>query len=395
MPKGYAPSIFVSSTCFDLNQVRADIREFIKSLGLDPILSDYSSFPVDPNNDAIKNCLDTVKARADIFLLIVGARYGQTPRNGKSVTNLEYMEARAKGIPIYVFVNRAILNILEVWKRNPEGNYEGIVDSTALFAFVDSLKQKAEHWVFGFESAQDITGTLKTQLSYLFMDALDFRSRIRTAGIPTDLQSLAARPLEILLQKPLGWEYLLFAEVFRDGIRSLQDRRYDYDYGFNLGPVIQFSAPNELFNWLSTHVMWMPRIVQALQKLLNEALPAAFGAPGVAGDALHIAYVAKRSIKTYETAIEWALEFKRLHAPDEFHRLMDITSGLTKNIIQEISDFAERAHEKINSGVSKAATEGGKTDMVLTLNMTTPDMTEFDTEMNRLRKRYNLEMQGM
>ncbi len=43
MPKGYAPSIFVSSTCFDLSQIRADIGEFIKSLGLDPIISDLTN----------------------------------------------------------------------------------------------------------------------------------------------------------------------------------------------------------------------------------------------------------------------------------------------------------------------------------------------------------------
>ena len=139
MPKGYAPAVFVSSTCFDLGQVRADLAEFIESLGLDPIISEYASFPVNPNYDAIANCLETVKTRADIFVLIVGARYGQTPRKGKSVTNLEYLEARAKGIPIYVFVSKAVLSFMEVWKKNPDGDYTGVVDSTSVFEFIKKL----------------------------------------------------------------------------------------------------------------------------------------------------------------------------------------------------------------------------------------------------------------
>lgn len=390
MPKGYAPSIFVSSTCFDLSQLRRDIGDFLRSLGLDPILSEYSSFPVDPHHDAIKNCLDTVKARADIFVLIVGARYGQTPQDGKSVTNLEYLEARAKGIPVYVFVSKAVLNILDVWKKNPAGDYTGIVDSPALFSFIDSLRQNAEHWVFGFESAQDITSTLRTQFAYLFMDALDVRSRIRTIAVPSDLQSLAPRALEILFQKPVGWEFLLFAEVFREEIRSLRHRRYDYEHGLNFAPLIKMTEPKELFDWLTTHMEEIARTVRTFSQLMNDALPVAFGAPGVAGDASQIVYVAKRAAGTYEKAIEWALEFKRLHTRDEFVQLLDIVSRMTKNIIQEISDFAEHVHARTNAALSRSLSDGEKIELELTMTITVPDLTEFYAEMNRLAERYNL-----
>lgn len=52
------PSIFVSSTCYDLKQIRRDIREFIEAdLGYEAILSEYDSFPIDPDKDTINNCL--------------------------------------------------------------------------------------------------------------------------------------------------------------------------------------------------------------------------------------------------------------------------------------------------------------------------------------------------
>ena len=48
------PSIFVSSTCYDLKQIRQDIREFIEAdLGYEAILSEYDSFPIDSDKDTI------------------------------------------------------------------------------------------------------------------------------------------------------------------------------------------------------------------------------------------------------------------------------------------------------------------------------------------------------
>lgn len=44
------PAIFVSSTCYDLKQIRRNIQEFIENdLGYEAILSEYDSFPIDPD----------------------------------------------------------------------------------------------------------------------------------------------------------------------------------------------------------------------------------------------------------------------------------------------------------------------------------------------------------
>ena len=49
MSKRTKPVVFVSSTCFDLSQVRADLKEFIEDdCGFEPMLSDFNSFPIDP-----------------------------------------------------------------------------------------------------------------------------------------------------------------------------------------------------------------------------------------------------------------------------------------------------------------------------------------------------------
>ena len=170
MPKGYPPSAFVSSTCFDLNQVRADLRRFLTDMGLDPVLSETPAFPVNPQSGPVENCLRAVKEKADIFILIIGDRYGSQNESGKSITNLEYFEAKAKGLPIYVFVLKKILDVIPVWKKNPNGNFDGIVDTVKLFEFVETLQNSQDHWIYPFEEVLHIIGTLRNQFAILFME---------------------------------------------------------------------------------------------------------------------------------------------------------------------------------------------------------------------------------
>jgi hypothetical protein len=51
--------IFISSTCYDLIDLRAEIKEYIISLGLTPILSDHPDTPFETFQDqnSIETCL--------------------------------------------------------------------------------------------------------------------------------------------------------------------------------------------------------------------------------------------------------------------------------------------------------------------------------------------------
>jgi hypothetical protein len=90
-------TLFVSSTCYDLAQLRTNLRDFSEAVGFEPVLSELDSFPVNPSQSAIQNCLEVVRTRADLFVLVVGGRYGSMNDAGKSITNLEYLEASARG----------------------------------------------------------------------------------------------------------------------------------------------------------------------------------------------------------------------------------------------------------------------------------------------------------
>ena len=90
------PTVFVSSTCYDLKQVREDIKDFFENTyGFEAILSEFNSFPIDPAIGTCDNCLNNVDNYADFFILIIGNRYGYITEQGKSITNLEYLHAKA------------------------------------------------------------------------------------------------------------------------------------------------------------------------------------------------------------------------------------------------------------------------------------------------------------
>src|SRR6266536_3256695 len=97
------PTVMVSSTFYDLRQLRADLARFIADeLGYQALLSELPSFPVDPDLDTIENCQARVRENVDVFVLVIGGRYGSIDdKTSRSVTNLEFLAARQKGLPVY------------------------------------------------------------------------------------------------------------------------------------------------------------------------------------------------------------------------------------------------------------------------------------------------------
>lgn len=114
-----SPYVMVSSTFYDLRQVRVNLAQFISNeLGYIPLLSELPSFPINPDLNTIENCRARVENNADIFVLVIGGRYGSIDdETEKSITNLEFLAARRKGIPVYAFVERGILAVLPIWKK--------------------------------------------------------------------------------------------------------------------------------------------------------------------------------------------------------------------------------------------------------------------------------------
>ena len=204
----------VSSTFYDLRQIRVDLARFISDdLGYIPLLSELPSFPVDPDLDTVENCRARVQKDADILILMIGGRYGSIDdKTERSITNLEFLAAKQKGIPIYAFVEKRILAVMPFWKTNPSGDFSVTVDTPKLFEFVEYVRSQERVWTFPFDTAQDIIEILRLQLAYLFYDALRVRLRLSGAELPRYLELLGPRALKIALERPRAWEHRLFLQ---------------------------------------------------------------------------------------------------------------------------------------------------------------------------------------
>lgn len=321
------------------------------------------------------------------MVLIVGSRYGYITDHGeKSITNLEYLRTKAKGIPIFVFIDQKVSNILPVWKKNKEMNFSDIVDSEKIFEFVDTLRNKDSNWVYEFNTGQDIIKCLKNQLAYLVNDSLCLRKHFSKEGVSPKVLKYSGRVFELVVEKPALWEYLLFAEVLKDNLNKLDDLRYDMKYGISFERTVCFENPIEIFDYVQAKSKELIRKNDILCVILNKALKEALGERGTPGNAEYIIYVAEKLIEVYKSDHLWALDFKCISVPEMFEKLIEYTSELSKSIIEDIENFIDDYDKRINELSYGLEDISGEKVVSFNLELRSPDMNKIDAEIKRLGK---------
>lgn len=365
-----------------------DLKRFIEGIGYEAVVSESANFPVNPQASTIENCLNAVRDRADILILIVGARYGSVVvERDRSITNLEYLEAKSKGIPVYVFITDKILQSLPIWRDNRNGDYSNFVDSPKLFEFAEYLRTESGQWVFGFNEVNDIVEKLRIQLAHLFTDALEVRGKVLGAKLSADLLNLPAEPLTILLERPPAWEYRFFAAVLRCELARLSQLRLDVKYNIRIGPVIPLDNPQDVMRWMGTQMTRVMRLVKSADKLMNEVIQEALGPPGISGDPSLLAYVGRRLAGVVEGLMQWRIDFATVKTPEDFDRLVQITAGIPIDAITKLEEIAPLLDSEIDKAEAALARgEQYTANVMMVLETAIPD--QFHTEMDRLQDLY-------
>ena len=104
-------TVFISSTCYDLLDLRFELAAFLESQGhVVKMSEDPNRITVDPTVNSIKTCLQNVES-SDVVICILDRRYGgilkEGDDKGKSATEVEIDHARKlkdPRKPIYIFV---------------------------------------------------------------------------------------------------------------------------------------------------------------------------------------------------------------------------------------------------------------------------------------------------
>ena len=75
------PRVFISSTFYDLRQIRVELDKFIESLGYEPVRNEEGDIPYG-KEDALQDYCYKEISNIDILISIIGIRYG-SPANTK------------------------------------------------------------------------------------------------------------------------------------------------------------------------------------------------------------------------------------------------------------------------------------------------------------------------
>ncbi|MCY2965501.1 MAG: DUF4062 domain-containing protein [Planctomycetota bacterium] len=168
--------VFVSSTVYDLLDIRAEVSETLESLGVSAVLSEdkLSDFDSRHNANSIETCLVNV-AMSDVVIVILDRRYGPTLGefgfDDVSATHLEYRRAKDLGKSIYFYVRDRLDADYSAWKKN--GKSEEFKRSWAfdkgLLLFMDEHreldpKKEGSNWITPFTNSVDLKEGIRRQL---------------------------------------------------------------------------------------------------------------------------------------------------------------------------------------------------------------------------------------
>ena len=170
--------IFVSSTVFDLIDVRAEVKSLLEELGITPIMSDesLSGFNVDLDRNSIEVCLVNVDA-ADAVIVVLNQRYGPMLGNcgfpDISATHLEYRRAKDKGKKILFYVRNRLEADFRTYRQNTGSDVKlswvKTENDKKLFGLIDEHSALSStgpnNWYSTFISSVDLKQSLKKALA--------------------------------------------------------------------------------------------------------------------------------------------------------------------------------------------------------------------------------------
>lgn len=178
------PRVFISSTCYDLSEVRDTLVTFIKSFGFEDALSERGDVFYHPDLHTHESCIREI-TNCHLLILIIGGRFGgtYTADTSKSIVNAEYEAARELNIPVFTFVKKDVLHdhkLYERNKRNADIVYPSIEKkeyAKNIFEFINVVrKSPVNNGLFDFQFSRDIEELLKKQWAGMFYGFLSDRA---------------------------------------------------------------------------------------------------------------------------------------------------------------------------------------------------------------------------
>lgn len=236
------PRVFISSTYYDLKQTRADIANFISSLGFEPVRNEEGEIPYGREDKLQNYCYKEIQ-NIDILISIIGGRFGSEAQNSHwSVSNEELKTAIKNGKQVYIFIEKNVSSEYETYLLNKgtEIKYK-YVDDIRIYQFIEDIKSiSSNNNIKAFDTSADIQMYLKEQLAGLFQSFLSAQVDAKNYSLATQLENTAKTLSQLV-------EYLKEANSGKeDGINKLLKMNH---------PLVHFLSDNLMIKfgfWIDT-----------------------------------------------------------------------------------------------------------------------------------------------
>lgn len=188
------PRVFISSTYYDLKNIRADLERFVISQGYDPVLNERGHIPYGNEERLEEYCYKEIQS-ADILISIIGGRYGsQSKAEDHSISNTELKTAIELGKQVYIFIAKDVyieLRTYAINKQHEQMSYAS-VDDKRIFKFIEEIQGlPANNPIASFETSSDITSYLKEQWAGLFQRLLAEHSKQKEFKVLNEIKATA------------------------------------------------------------------------------------------------------------------------------------------------------------------------------------------------------------
>lgn len=177
--------VFLSSTCYDLADLRAEVEKFLMDKGHQLLLSDRANFQVEASKHRHDVCVENV-AHADLLILVLDSRYGAPYYKDDtiSITWAEFRKAIEENRKIIAFVRRDIFNERQSCRHNQKlgNNYSPFfADNIKTFDFIDEIQKNEDGiWIEIFENSVQVKERLdnlhETQHSVINEEVIEIQT---------------------------------------------------------------------------------------------------------------------------------------------------------------------------------------------------------------------------
>ena len=199
------PRVFISSTFYDLRQIRVELDKFIEGLGYEPVRNEEGDIPYGKDEALQAYCYKEI-ANIDVLVSIIGSRYGSAgiikeKEQEYSVSQLELKTALKEDKQVFVFIDKNVFTEYETYilNKNNENVIYKYVDNVNIYKFIEEIKALPHNNnIKGFETAEDITSYLGEQFAGLFKQFMLDNKRVKETLIIRDIENTAKTLRELV-----------------------------------------------------------------------------------------------------------------------------------------------------------------------------------------------------